>query len=481
MKRLLTPPSTTSHDGLVVEPPPSHLDISRKRIRLSRLSLEGRVDWILDLHVPPGGTVTCVPGSSGGNLRVEELQDLAVDSATPVPLTVKHETINQHPLSPATQSSDDSSSSTPSCRVPTSTTVTSATVASDILQSLTSAIPTTTSISSQQEAPQRLPTHVNAVKAPSERAVIVVSAPPPAQRLLNPEVGPDADISAQPPLMRSRPQISIGRTETRPHIKTLPIEATRSMPPSRFELTAKYTPAVGRLGHTGTTIKAPRQSANVDTAPKSRVHFTANGSIPFCRMPQCGRAMYFYKNEDRWRCNLNRGGCGAVFHNVNQDIGPCSKCQRPVSDGEPCYDWCVCRYCTSSKRQGTHALVPKTEPPQAGCFEATTPSTTTPLPNSLVYAPGQVRASSMPPPTASEDGSKKVLTPAVSGLGDLVAHDQGTQSPADDSPLIKSEAIDADEEVPSRESSSASTRVPSSPMEQQLPELLGAKSITSTS
>lgn len=89
---------------------------------------------------------------------------------------------------------------------------------------------------------------------------------------------------------------------------------------------------------------------NSEAAPKSRVHFTADGSIPVCRMPNCRRPMYFYKNEDRWRCNLNRGGCGAVFHNVGRDIGPCSKCQRPVGEPHPCHEWCVCRYCTSSKK-----------------------------------------------------------------------------------------------------------------------------------
>eukprot|EP01054_Gregarina_sp_Poly1_P008622 Gregarina_sp_Poly_1__8621@NODE_511_length_7822_cov_202_696067_g407_i0_p3_GENE_NODE_511_length_7822_cov_202_696067_g407_i0NODE_511_length_7822_cov_202_696067_g407_i0_p3_ORF_typecomplete_len414_score47_78RecR/PF02132_15/0_006_NODE_511_length_7822_cov_202_696067_g407_i032084449 len=350
MKRLLTPPSTASSDGLVVEPlaasnaPLVPSSNARKRIRLSRLSIEGRVDWILDLHVPPGGTVTCVPGSTGGNLRVEELLEQQQS-------TLEQSLLNNElttTLSPtAGTSSDESSSSANGCApLPQ---VRCGSAASDILQSLTATSATSSAVSTRDGVRAQKPGNASN----GDRALIVVSAPPMSHCLqLKTELPSDtgageASIACVPELVR--PRIALPRPDNRPHvIKTLPID-------SRTKLDAGAQRYLATRGLPG--VKPTRSASVMEAAPKSRVHFTANGSIPFCRMPNCGRAMYFYKNEDRWRCNLNRGGCGAVFHNVGQDIGPCSKCQRPVADGDPCYDWCVCRYCTSSKRQSIPPIV----------------------------------------------------------------------------------------------------------------------------
>eukprot|EP01055_Gregarina_sp_Pseudo9_P000447 Gregarina_sp_Pseudo_9__446@NODE_1289_length_1713_cov_97_353047_g1212_i0_p1_GENE_NODE_1289_length_1713_cov_97_353047_g1212_i0NODE_1289_length_1713_cov_97_353047_g1212_i0_p1_ORF_typecomplete_len481_score75_55RecR/PF02132_15/0_004_NODE_1289_length_1713_cov_97_353047_g1212_i01871629 len=397
MKRLLTPPSTASTDGPVVESPPALVACSRKRIRLSRLSIEGRVDWILDLHVPPGGTVTCFPGSSLGNLRVEELQEH--------PLVPKQENQSAAGLSPTTNSSDDSSSNAPSSAAARPF---NSTAANEILQSLT------TTMTPSAPAPSDVPStrYANSKPAP-DRAVIVVSAAPPAAVKLKAEPGEPApgqthvsggvsgasSVAAVAPPCRSRAVLNRGAPlgDARPHmIKTMPVDGNRlpkvelSHPPKYLAGTAPSTRGNGGNG-AGHNIK-PRSSAVPESAPKSRVHFTSDGSIPVCRMPNCARSMYFYKNEDRWRCNLNRGGCGAVFHNVGQDIGPCSKCQRPVADGDPCYDWCVCRYCSSAKRQSNPPT--QQQPPRLDV-----PSTATGSDSSMPGSPAPISSFVQPSPS----------------------------------------------------------------------------------
>eukprot|EP01057_Protomagalhaensia_wolfi_P005626 Protomagalhaensia_wolfi_Nauph_80__5625@NODE_645_length_2167_cov_87_078477_g482_i0_p1_GENE_NODE_645_length_2167_cov_87_078477_g482_i0NODE_645_length_2167_cov_87_078477_g482_i0_p1_ORF_typecomplete_len384_score33_97RecR/PF02132_15/3_4e03RecR/PF02132_15/0_021_NODE_645_length_2167_cov_87_078477_g482_i02091360 len=256
------------------------LEAPRKKIRLSRVNSEGRVDWVFDIHVPVGGTITCVPGG-GGNLKIEELVVGGAESSV-------FSAAGFAPRrSPSISSSLDD--------VPDNASVTPST---EVLQSLT---------------------------APSEQPSLIVLS------------GPQSVVKPSPAkfLVKAQGQRFSGHSNGH---------------------NANGGIAVNSHGGQGLTNSQGGSHGTTETAPKSRVHFTANGSIPLCRMPNCGRAMYFYKNENRWRCNLNRGGCGAVFYNVNQNVGPCSKCQRPLEDAEPCYDWCVCRYCTSAKRQ------PKQEP-----------------------------------------------------------------------------------------------------------------------
>eukprot|EP01053_Blabericola_migrator_P006656 Blabericola_migrator_1__6655@NODE_335_length_9663_cov_193_705190_g268_i1_p3_GENE_NODE_335_length_9663_cov_193_705190_g268_i1NODE_335_length_9663_cov_193_705190_g268_i1_p3_ORF_typecomplete_len578_score54_38RecR/PF02132_15/0_0092AZUL/PF16558_5/1_1e04AZUL/PF16558_5/0_34_NODE_335_length_9663_cov_193_705190_g268_i143216054 len=512
MKRLLTPLSQLGEpEGLLNHLDPSFV-ASRKKIRLSRLSLEGRVDWILDLHVPPGGTVTCVPGSSGGDLRVEELLDAPSLITSSGSLDQTH-TLHTHPgstfqTSPnaanevalksekvcnrspslATTDSDESGSSgavgdssaggalmlDASPRLLTSASTQGGhtdesarppinnSSSSEVLHSLTN---TATTVNDSQftdgsKLHKVSPLNNGAPSSPGsqqpapERALIVVSSPH-IPCLVKTEPTDQGDTASQLSIMSPMVPASAVMTSTSqggrggqrggrlPNGGNLPAShvvkalttATNGQNNHRPKIAMSVAPAHSKFmsaaaastahpqgpgvvhrPHTMSNgIKAGRPPGTMsESAPKSRVHFTANGSIPFCRMPNCGRAMYFYKNEDRWRCNLNRGGCGAVFHNVGQDIGPCSKCQRPVADGDPCYDWCVCRYCTSSKRQTLPMLHGNNQVTQlttqvAAQVATQVASSATPIST----APATPLATSMVPSTASLNSAAIATIPTV--------------------------------------------------------------------